>query len=205
MQSNRAAEEILPVVQAFCEMTGAAHTESVVMLPAYDVLPFENLSPHPEIQEARATALWKIVSGAARIVITPFVPPPCTIDRRSSTSISPRSSVAATRWIPTNLRGHLNTVGYSAVDVVEMPGEYALRGGILDVYPPESERPVRVELFGDEVESIRKFDPQYAALALLPSTRSSSCPLTDTPVREDMLGAIHARLSGRASSKPTKR
>ena len=73
VHSNRAAEELLPVVQAFCDLTGAAHTDSVVMLPAYDVLPYENLSPHPEIQEARAAALWKIVSGTARIVIAPFV------------------------------------------------------------------------------------------------------------------------------------
>ena len=40
-----------------------------------------------------------------------------------------------------------------------MPGEYALRGGILDVYSPEAERPVRIEFFGDEVDSIRRFDP----------------------------------------------
>src|SRR5207237_718944 len=57
------------------------------------------------------------------------------------------------------LTAHLGTVGYAATDVVEMPGEYALRGGILDVFSPEAERPVRIELFGDEVESIRSFDP----------------------------------------------
>ena len=94
------------------------------------------------------------------------------------------------------MRGHLNTSGYSAVDVVEMPGEYALRGGILDVYPPESETPVRVELFGDEVESIRKFDPQTQRSAVAVD-EIVLLPLSDTPVREDVLGAIHARLSGR--------
>ena len=55
--NNRAAEEMLPVLQSFCELTGAASPDSVVYLPARDVLPFENLSPHPEIQEARAKAL----------------------------------------------------------------------------------------------------------------------------------------------------
>jgi len=54
---------------------------------------------------------------------------------------------------------HLNTIGYSAVDVVEMPGQYAVRGSLFDAYPPEADRPMRIELFGDEVESIRKFDP----------------------------------------------
>ena len=54
---NRAAEDLVPVLQAFCELTGAANPDSVVSLPNHDVLPFQNLSPHPEIQEERAVAL----------------------------------------------------------------------------------------------------------------------------------------------------
>ena len=195
VNSNRAAEELLPVVQAFCELTGAAHADAVVMLPAYDVLPYENLSPHPEIQEARAAALWKIVSGTARIVIAPFVATamhyrPAEFYFDLTKVINRGNSVDSDE-----LRGQLNTSGYSAVDVVEMPGEYALRGGILDIYPPETESPVRIELFGDEVESIRHFDPntQRSAGAV---DEVVLLPLSDTPVREDILGAIHARLSG---------
>ena len=66
---NKTADAMLPEVQAFCELSGSVAPESVVLLPAYDVLPFENMSPHAEIQEARAKALWKITTGAARIVI----------------------------------------------------------------------------------------------------------------------------------------
>ena len=196
VHSNRAAEELLPVVKAYCELTGAMHSDAVVILPAYDVLPYENLSPHPEIQEARAAALWKIVSGAARIVIAPFVATamhyrPAEFYFDLTKVINRGNSIDSDE-----LRGHLNTSGYSAVDVVEMPGEYALRGGILDIYPPESEHPVRIELFGDEVESIRKFDPetQRSAGAL---DEIVLLPLSDTPVREDILGAIHAKLSGK--------
>src|SRR4051812_20785822 len=68
---NKAAEAMLPEVQAFGELAGTVSPEVVVLLPAYDVLPFENMSPHAEIQEARAKALWKITTGAARIVIPP--------------------------------------------------------------------------------------------------------------------------------------
>ena len=68
---NRAAEDLLPVLRAFAELTGAADPDSVVILPARDVLPFQNLSPHPEIQEERATALWKIATGRASIVVAP--------------------------------------------------------------------------------------------------------------------------------------
>src|SRR4051812_27976094 len=72
VRDNRAAEALLPVVRAFCEMTGAADPAAAIALPAYDVLPFENQSPHPEIQEERAATLWKIATGAAEIVLAPI-------------------------------------------------------------------------------------------------------------------------------------
>jgi transcription-repair coupling factor (superfamily II helicase) len=192
---NKTADAILPEVQAFCELSGAVTPDAVVLLPAYDVLPFENMSPHGEIQEARAKALWKITTGAARVVITPvsaavmklqapeFYFDLAQVFRRGET-------VDVDKIV-----GHLNTVGYTKTDVVEMPGEYALRGGILDAYPPEADRPLRVEFFGDEVESVRKFDPgtQRSATEV---DEVQLLPLTDTPVREDTLAAINARLSG---------
>ena len=70
VRDNAAAEELLPVLQSSCELTGAASPDSVVYLPNRDVLPFENLSPHPEIQEARAKALWKIAAGAVLMWLT---------------------------------------------------------------------------------------------------------------------------------------
>src|SRR5205807_825070 len=87
-------------------------------------------------------------------------------------------------------------VGYNPDDVVEMPGQYALRGGILDVYSPETERPVRVQFFGDEIESIRTFDPG-SQRSLHPRDEAVLLPLTETPVSEEVLAAIHAKLSGR--------
>src|SRR5438552_6439125 len=196
---NRAAEDMLPVLQSFCELTGAADPESVVKLSARDVLPFQNLSPHPEIQEERATALWKIATGAASLVVCPVAA--STIRLRSAEYYADLARVVRrSETLDTDaLIRHLSTVGYNSADVVEMPGQYALRGGILDVYSPEADRPVRIEFFGDEVESIRKFDPA--------SQRSSSpvdeavlLPLTETPVHEDLLGAIHVRLSGKRIS-----
>ena len=72
VSDNRAAEELLPVVQGFAELLDSAEPESIVTLPTRDVLPFQNLSPHPEIQEERAAALWKIASGAVSILIAPI-------------------------------------------------------------------------------------------------------------------------------------
>ena len=156
---NRVAEEMLPVVRAFCELTGTVAPEAVITLPTRDVLPFQNLSPHPEIQEARAVALWKIATGEAQIVIVPAAA--ASMNLRSADYYANLARVVR-RGEPLDVDAlvqHLNTVGYTQVDVVEMPGEYALRGGILDVYSPEVDRPIRIESFGDEVESIRKFDP----------------------------------------------
>jgi transcription-repair coupling factor (superfamily II helicase) len=192
---NRAAEALFPVVQAFCELTGACSTQAVVKLPAYDVLPFENLSPHPDIQEERATALWKIVSGAASIVIAPMEA--AAMRMRTAEHYSGLARIVRRTDIVDvdELVAHLNTVGYSAVDVVEMPGQYAVRGGLLDAYPPEADRPLRIELFGDEVESIRKFDPGTQRSAA-PVDEVVLLPLMETPLREEVLAEIHARLSG---------
>jgi transcription-repair coupling factor (superfamily II helicase) len=194
--TNRVAEDMLPIVQAFCELAGGAEAEAVVTLPSRDVLPFQNLSPHPEIQEARATALWKIAIGAAQIVLTPALA--CALRLRSAEYYADQARLIR-RSEPVDAEAlvhHLNAVGYTAADVVEMPGEYALRGGILDVYSAEADCPVRIELFGDEAESIRKFDPgtQRSQASL---EEALLLPLTDTPVTEEVLAAIHARLSGK--------
>src|SRR5881392_305309 len=193
---NRSMEDFVPLLQAFCELTGAADPETIVALPTRDVLPFQNLSPHPELQEERAVALWKIATGAVSIIASPI----------TATALRLRSAEYYADLARVLRRGetldseplvrHLNTVGYTSTDVVEMPGEYALRGGILDVYPPEADRPLRVEFFGDEIESIRKFDP-VTQRSSHPTDEAVLLLLTETPVGEELLGAIHARLSGK--------
>lgn len=194
--TNRAAEELQPNVAAFAELSGSLRKESeVVILPAPDVMPYEALSPHPEIQEERAAALWRIAQGNAAVVIVPVASAAMRLAESEFYFMSARPLRRGDSLELDALVGHLNTVGYTSVDVVEMPGEFAVRGGILDVYAPEMDRPVRVELFGDEVESIRKFDPgtQRSMTAV---EEVWLLPLTETPVREQTLAAIHARLSG---------
>ena len=195
---NKAAETLHAAVLSACELTGALAPEAVLRLPAHDVLPFESLSPHPEIQEMRAATLWKIAtapkSQPARLVIAPL--------ESACMKLFPREYYRALalhlrrgeEYMPEMLVEHLLSVGYTKVDVVEMPGQVTLRGGILDVYGPETDRPIRIDFFGDEIESIRKFDPE--------TQRSSSqlddillLPLTETPVTEKLLTAINARLT----------
>src|SRR5438128_979781 len=193
---NRAAEEVLPVLQGFSELTGACEPSAVVSFPARDVLPFQNLSPHPEIQEQRAIALWKIATAAASIVVVPVAAGASRVRPPEFYSGLARMIRRGETLETESLLQHLNSVGYNSTDVVEMPGEYALRGGILDVYSPEADRPIRVELFGDEIESIRKFDPATQRSSS-PADEAVLLPLSETPVSEDLLGAIHTRLSGK--------
>jgi len=199
VSDNRTAEELLPLLQSLCEMTGAAPPDSVAYLPARDVLPFENLSPHPEIQEVRARALWRIACGTAALVVAPFAATAIRL-RDAEYYRDLTRTVRKGDWLELEkLVQHLNIVGYRQTDVVEQQGEYARRGGILDVYSPEMERPVRIELFGDEVESVRRFDPvtQRSAMSL---DEAALLPLTETPVTEELLAAINARLSGKRVS-----
>src|SRR5208282_4671573 len=196
VNDNRAVEDFVPVLKGFCELTAACDPEAVVALPARDVLPFQNLSPHPELQEERATALWKIATGKASIVVAPIAATAILLRSANYYTDLARILRRGESFDVDNLLAHLNTVGYTSADVVEMPGQYALRGGILDVYSPEAERPVRIEFFGDEVESIRRFDPA-SQRSSNPMDEALLLPLTETPVSDQLLGAIHTRLSGK--------
>ncbi|HEY6374873.1 MAG TPA: DEAD/DEAH box helicase, partial [Edaphobacter sp.] len=193
---NRAAEALHAAVLAACDLTGALPAESVLRLPAHDVLPFENLSPHSEIQETRASTLWKIShpSNSPRLVIAPVEAACMKLFSRDYYRALALHLRLGEEHFPDMLVEHLLSVGYTRVDVVEMPGQVTIRGGIIDVYSPEQDRPVRIDFFGDEIESIRKFDPE--------TQRSSSplddtllLPLTETPVTEKLLSAINARLT----------
>jgi transcription-repair coupling factor (superfamily II helicase) len=192
---NKAADAALLAVRTGCELTGALAPERVLLLPAHDVLPFENLSPHPDIQEQRAKTLWKIATGEASIVIAPV--------EAAAMKLFPAPFYAGLAQVlrrgeevdVETLLAHLTSIGYTRNDIVEMPGQFTRRGGILDVYSPEADRPVRLEFFGDEIESIRKFDPETQRSAA-PLDEARLLPLTETPVTERLLAAVHARLSG---------
>jgi transcription-repair coupling factor (superfamily II helicase) len=191
---NKAAETLEPMLKAGCELTGAVDSARVVRLPAHDVLPFENLSPHPDVQELRAAALWKLATGAVDILIAPVESAALKLfdrDYYAGLAVTLRRGEEVDVEV---LTAHLASVGYTQMDLVEMPGQFTRRGGILDVYSPEYDRPVRIEFFGDEIETIRKFDPEtQRSQSGLDETQLQ--PLTETPVTEKLLAAVHARLS----------
>ena len=191
---NKAAEALEPLLKAGCELTGAVDPARVVRFPAHDVLPFENLSPHPDVQEQRAAALWKVATGAVDILIAPIESAAMKlfdVEYYAGLAVTLKRGEEVDIEV---LTAHLASVGYSQTDLVEMPGQFTRRGGILDVYSPEADRPVRLEFFGDEIETIRKFDPEtQRSQSGLDETQLQ--PLTETPVTERLLAAVSGRLS----------
>lgn len=192
---NKAADAMHLAVRAGCDLTGAVAPERVLRFPAHDVLPFENLSPHPDVQEQRAAVLWKMATNEASIVIAPVEAAAMKFFDRDWYAELARVLRRGETVDVEALITHLSSIGYTQMDMVEMQGQFTRRGGILDVFSSETDWPVRIEFFGDEIESIRKFDPD--------SQRSSTAvdetlilPMTETPVSERLLAAVQARLSG---------
>ncbi len=132
----------------------------VLRFPAWDCLPYDRVSPNPAIVSERIACLARLLEPSARprIVLTTVNAlvqrvPPRAVFRGASLSVRTGGSIAAAQ-----LGSFLEANGYGRADTVMEPGEYAMRGGIVDIFPAGELDPVRLDLFGEEVESIRRFD-----------------------------------------------
>jgi transcription-repair coupling factor (superfamily II helicase) len=130
----------------------------VILLPSLEVDPYRGLSPHPDIAAARAQALWQMLQDDPVVVVASVR---AAVMRLHSPQRFLSYCLALAKdqsHAPELLREYLHEAGYAEDDPVTDPGEFSLRGGILDVYPPHMENPVRIEFFGDQIESLRLFD-----------------------------------------------
>jgi transcription-repair coupling factor (superfamily II helicase) len=133
----------------------------IVTLPALDADPYDDIPPHPEIERERIRALGRLQRGELDLLVVParallgWLPSPQEI-AGTSRVLRAGDDLAPDRFVLEALRA-----GYQRVDAVAAPGEISRRGGIVDVFPPESDEPYRIEWFGDTVESIRRFDPDH--------------------------------------------
>jgi transcription-repair coupling factor (superfamily II helicase) len=176
----------------YCALNDRAECENEIFtLPASEADPYSGTSPHAEILEQRALALWRLAANAGEIVMLSsrslmrrFV----SVDEIKLASVT----LCAGEELPLDyLIEHLAAVGYVRSDPVGNIGEFSSRGGILDFYSPGAtlinedgpSGPVRVEFFGDEIDSIREFDPE---------TQRSIRELKETliaPMRDERAGA----------------
>ncbi|TAN23028.1 MAG: transcription-repair coupling factor [Acidobacteria bacterium] len=179
---NRTAEEWRDILGTFAELTGAAGGEEdrPLVLPTFAVDPYEGLSPHPEILEQRALALWRWVEGLP-FLIAPAVAAATRLPEPDYYRRLVRRLRAGDVVDLAGLTDQLQWMGYQRQDPVEMPGQFSIRGGLVDVYSPEAARPVRIELFGDEIESLREFDPATQR-SVAPLEQALLLPLTSLPL-----------------------
>jgi transcription-repair coupling factor (superfamily II helicase) len=134
-------------------------SERVVRFPAWESLPYEGISPSPQIAGARAEAARRLRTADGPLVVAAPVLAAIQGLAPDLGLHDPLVIASNTSSPPDRLAARLVDLGYSRVDVVEHRGEFAVRGGILDVFPSTARRPVRAEFFGDDVESLRQFSP----------------------------------------------
>lgn len=138
----------------------------VICFPAWDCLPYDRISPHNDIVAQRVAALcrmqaWqKEAKRYPRLVLTTVNAAGQRVMPRAALDHAALSAQAGGRLDSAQLQEFLQKNGYMRAETVREPGEYALRGGIIDLFPPGYEQPLRLDLFGDEIETIRPFDPE---------------------------------------------
>jgi transcription-repair coupling factor (superfamily II helicase) len=186
VETNQRAEAMLEPVRYFYRAITGKPGRRVAHLPAHDVLPYENRSPHAEISEDRAVALWRFATGDADLLIVPVQAAVWRMRDREFYSQLARTITRDESIAHEDLIEFLSSAGYDKQVTCEMPGQYAVRGGIIDIYSPESLQPVRVELLGDTIESIRAFDPNTQR-STNPVERATLMPLTEFPRRAEVL------------------
>jgi transcription-repair coupling factor (superfamily II helicase) len=197
VESDQRAEALLEPVRWFYRAVTGKPGRRVVHLPAHDVLPYENGSLHAEIAETRAVTLWRAANGEADLVIAPVQAALWRMRERNFYRDLARVVVRDESIPHEELIGFLEQAGYEKHVTCEMPGQYAVRGGIIDVFSPETPQPVRIELLGDTIESIRAFDANTQR-STNPVERAALLPLTETLRRMEVLERQHvSSASGR--------
>jgi transcription-repair coupling factor (superfamily II helicase) len=175
----------------------------VLTLPDGEVLPYDVFSPHPDITSERLLALAELPAMRRGLLLVTIdtllqrLPPRQYVAGRSfSLAVGERLALEAFRL-------RLAEAGYASTSQVTAPGEYAMRGSLLDVYPMGADSPLRIDLFDDEIEAIRRFDPQtQRSLDALQSVRL--LPAREVPLDGDSVRAFRRRYRTRFDGDPTR-
>ncbi|MEJ5895968.1 transcription-repair coupling factor [Aquabacterium sp. G14] len=178
------------------------------IFPDWETLPYDTFSPHQDLISERLATLWRMQQGVKAETGVDVVLLPATT---ALTRLAPPSFLAAytfhfkqkQKLDEAALKSQLTLAGYNHVSQVVSPGEYAVRGGLIDLYPMGSPVPYRVDLFGDEVDSIRTFDPD-SQRSLYPVPEVRLLPGREFPMDEASRAAFRDRWRERMEGDPTK-
>jgi transcription-repair coupling factor (superfamily II helicase) len=191
----REAEELT------ASLEGLLSPEQVAYYPAWETLPHERLSPRSDTVGRRLAVLRRMTSQGElpppRVIVAP-VRSVLQPQVKGLGDLKPVRLAVGEDFDPGDLARALVDAAYIRVDLVERRGEFAVRGGIVDVFPPTEEHPVRVDFFGDTVEEIR-----YFSVADQRSGEETLTEITASPCRELLLtDAVRARAKALAEQHP---
>jgi transcription-repair coupling factor (superfamily II helicase) len=173
------------------------------LFPDWETLPYDTFSPHQDLISERLATLWRISRGDADVVMVPA----STVLYR----VAPPSFLAGytfhfqvkQKLEEARLKAQLTLAGYSHVTQVVSPGEYAVRGGLIDLFPMGSAVPYRVDLFDDEIDSIRTFDPD-SQRSLYPVPEVRLLPGREFPMDDEARAKFRSRWRELLEGDPTK-
>ena len=176
---------------------------AVFTLPDWEVLPYDLFSPHPDITSERLRTLFALPqthSGCLIVAADTLIqrlPPPAYVQGRAF------ELAKGDRFALPTFRSRLVEAGYASVGQVTSPGEFAVRGSLLDVFPMGAEAPLRIDLFDDVIEAIRRFDPgTQRSLAALERVRM--LPAREMPLDAEGVRVFRRRFRARFEGEPTQ-
>ena len=182
---------------------GGTNEVPLLPFPDWESLPYDAFAPHPDIISERLLTLYRLPELTRGIVLLTVA----SLQHR----LPPRTYVAGHSFLLDTgtaldieaFRGRLQQAGYQAVSQVMEPGEYAVRGGLVDVYPMGASGPYRIDLFGDKIESIRSFDPESQRSGeKLPGVRL--LPAREVPLVPDAIQRFRQAFRARFEGDPQK-
>ncbi|MDR3323480.1 MAG: transcription-repair coupling factor, partial [Zoogloeaceae bacterium] len=158
------------------EMPWFAPDLQVRLLPDWETLPYDSFSPHQDLISERLATLWAVRQGQCQVLLAPAVMAACRLAPPAFLAAYTFHFVKGDRLDAAAFRAQVTLAGYTHVTQVVSPGEYSVRGSLIDLFPMGSPLPYRIDLFDDEIDSIRAFDAEsqrtlypVAEIRLLPA------------------------------------
>lgn len=176
---------------------------SVRLLPDWEILPYDAFSPHQDLVSERLATLHELLIGSCDIVLMPVTTALQKLGLPSFLAAHTFFFKKGDKLDEMALRLQLQQAGYDPVSAVVRPGEYSLRGGLIDLFPMGSALPYRIDLFGDEIDQIRSFDPD-SQRSLFPVKEVRLLPGHEFPMDEESRTAFRGRWREVFDGDPTR-
>ncbi len=168
----------------------------IVTIPGWDCLPYDRVSPNAAVVARRVDALCRltepIAPGQTRLVITTVSAVLQRVPQAEKLMGTTRIIAKGTRFKVEDYTEYLAANGYVRAEQVMEPGEFAVRGGLVDIFPPGLPEPVRIDLFGDEVEGLRYFDP-VSQRTTTPCEKTALMPMSEIVLSTESINRFRSR------------